>query len=196
MLKKLFIFSLGAAAGAVVTWKIVKTKYERIAQEEIDSVREVYASKIHKYEGPEQSEQSETAVEETPDADVSRLGVTEYLNLLQEQSYTEAVDYQKVKEEQMSMRPYVISPEDFGEHDDYETNSLTYYADGTLTDSTDEPIEDVDCLVGEDSLTHFGEFEDDSVFVRNDRLRTDFEILLDARRYADVVRRGPRPTED
>ena len=180
-------------AGSIVTWKILKTKYERIAQEEIDSVREVYASKIHKYEGPEQSE---PVKDETPDVDVSQIGVAEYVQLLQKQAYTETVDYQKVKEEQMSMRPYVISPEDFGEHDDYETESLTYYADGTLTDGTDEPIEDVESLVGEDSLTHFGEFEDDSVFVRNDRLRTDFEILLDSRRYSDVVRRGPRPTED
>lgn len=193
MLKKLLIFSLGAAAGAVVTWKMVKTKYERIAQEEIDSVREVYVNKIRKYEG---TEQSEPVTDQTPDADISQPGVAEYLHLIQKQSYTEAVDYQKVKEEQMSMRPYVISPEDFGEHDDYETESLTYYADGTLTDSTDEPIEDVENLVGEDSLGHFGEFEDDSVFVRNDRMRTDYEILLDSRRYSDVVRRGPRPMED
>lgn len=193
MLKKLFIFSLGAAVGAAVTWKIVKTKYEQIAQEEIESVREVYASKIRKYEGPEQSEEP---VKDTPETDNDQLGVVEYLNLIQKESYIQAVDYQKVKEEQMSMRPYVISPEDFGEHDDYETISLTYYADGTLTDSTDDPIEDVESIVGEDSLTHFGEYEDDSVFVRNDRMRTDYEILLDTRNYSDVVRRGPRPSED
>ena len=48
---------------------------------------------------------------------------------------------------------------------------------------TDDQIED---LIGEDSLSHFGEYEDDSVFVRNDRLRTDYEILADTRRYGDV----------
>lgn len=191
MLKKLFIFSLGAAVGAAVTWKIVKTKYEQIAQEEIESVREVYASKLRK-----QEEQSDETIQDTPETDADQLGVTEYLNILQKQTYTEIIDYKKVEEEQMSMRPYVISPEDFGEHDDYETISLTYYADGTLTDSTDEPIEDVENIVGEDSLTHFGEYEDDSVFVRNDRMRTDYEILLDSRNYSDVVRRGPRPSED
>ena len=33
-----FIFAAGAAIGSVVTWKIVKRKYERRAQEEIEWV--------------------------------------------------------------------------------------------------------------------------------------------------------------
>lgn len=36
---KLLIFGIGAAIGSVVTWKLVKTKYERIADEEIESVK-------------------------------------------------------------------------------------------------------------------------------------------------------------
>ena len=31
-------FVAGAVIGSAITWKFVKTKYERIAQEEIDSV--------------------------------------------------------------------------------------------------------------------------------------------------------------
>ena len=43
ILNKILIFSVGAAIGSVITWKLVKTKYERIAQEEIDSVKDVYS---------------------------------------------------------------------------------------------------------------------------------------------------------
>ena len=82
--------------------------------------------------------------------------------------------------------PYVISPEEFDENEDYNTVSLTYYADGVLTDERDNVIVDVDSIVGEDSLNHFGEYEDDSVFVRNDELQTDYEILLDTRNYGDI----------
>ena len=35
----LFMFVMGAIAGSVATWQYVKKKYERIAQEEIDSVK-------------------------------------------------------------------------------------------------------------------------------------------------------------
>lgn len=84
--------------------------------------------------------------------------------------------------------PYVISPDEFGQDESYETISLTYYADGVLADDDDEMVEDVENLVGFDSLNHFGEYEDDSVFVRNDRLKCDYEILLDHRKYTDVKR--------
>ena len=47
----------------------------------------------------------------------------------------------------------------------------------------------MDEIVGEESLNHFGEYEDDSVFVRSDRLKCDYEILLDQRNYSDVVKR-------
>ena len=45
--------------------------------------------------------------------------------------------------------------------------------------------------IGKDSLTHFGEYEDDSVFVRNDRLKADYEILMDQRTYAEVLQEKP-----
>ena len=36
--------------------------------------------------------------------------------------------------------PYVITPEQFGEYDEYGTKTLTYYADNVLTDEIDNPI--------------------------------------------------------
>ncbi len=87
-------------------------------------------------------------------------------------------------------KPYVIPPEDFGEEGDYEIKSLTYYADGVLTDDWDNVIEDIDELIGEESLTHFGEYEDDSVFVRDDQMKIDYEILRDVRNFADIPRRN------
>ena len=68
---------------------------------------------------------------------------------------------------------------------------MLYYADQILAGEDDEKVEDVDNVVGLESLTHFGEFEDDSVFVRNDRLKCDYEILLDQRTYSDVIKQRP-----
>ena len=48
-------------------------------------------------------------------------------------------------------------------------------------------VDDIEETVGIDSLTHFGEYEDDSVFVRNDERKCDYEILLDDRDYEDCV---------
>ena len=92
--------------------------------------------------------------------------------------------------------PYVITPEEFGELKEYETIELTYYADFVLADNRNNPIEDVDDVIGLDSLDHFGEYEDDSVFVRDDERKIDYQILLDPRKYSDVVNKKPHPTED
>lgn len=92
-------------------------------------------------------------------------------------------------------KPYVISPDEFGEFEDYDTISLTYYADQVLVDDGGDKIEDVDDVVGMESLTRFGEYEDDSVFVRNDRLRCDYEILMDERTYSEAQKERPHQRE-
>lgn len=43
-------------------------------------------------------------------------------------------------------------------------------------------------MVGLDYYTHFGEYEDDSVYIRNDAMKCDFEILADNRKFSDVER--------
>ena len=84
--------------------------------------------------------------------------------------------------------PHVITPEEFGELYDYEKVSLIYYADGVLTDEDDNIVDDVDGIVGIDSLNMFGQYEEDSVYVRNDERRCDYEILMDERKYHQVKR--------
>lgn len=198
-LSNFIIFAAGAAIGSAVTWKFLKDRYERLVQEDSASLREYYSKR-----DPEKikvDQDSETEVDNvesnthpTPELQPS---VREYAAMLAEEGYTDYtnIDKQKKEEADAVKRPYVIAPEEFGECD-YDTESLTYYSDGTLTDELDEPIEDVDQKIGKESLTHFGEYEADSVFVRNDELKTDYEILFDTRNYADVVNRNPHRSEE
>lgn len=156
-------FASGAAIGSVITWKIVKEKYEQISREEIDSVIKKFSKK------DEDDKQKE--------ADIN-----EYERTLNENKYVS--DSEIVEDVE---KPYIITPDEFGEFEEYETESLVYFSDGYLTDDAFELIDDVDNIVGKDSLNHFREYEDDSVFVRNDRLKTDYEILADLRNYADIL---------
>ena len=58
-----------------------------------------------------------------------------------------------------------------------------------MADDNDELVDDVEETVGSDSLNHFGEYEYDLVFVRNDRLKCDYEILLSLRKYSEANER-------
>ena len=190
------MFVLGAAVGSIVTWQYTRKKYEQIAQEEIDSVKEIFSRRELAADVEIVTPEPQTAKvgkpEEKPD-------ITEYAARLEREGYTNysnvSAGEKKEEQEAMEMKPYVISPDEFGEFEDYERISLSYYADQILADEDDEKVEDVDNVVGLESLTHFGEFEDDSVFVRNDRLKCDYEILLDQRTYSDVIKQRPHQTE-
>lgn len=173
-----FIFLAGAAIGSIATWQFVKKKYEQIAQEEIDSVKETFA----RLNGG--SLEEETVTEETEVFDQE--AYDDYVALT-------AVEYGHDTVPNIGHdKPYVISPMEYAENiEDYDQFSLTYYADGFLTDENDCLIEDVEGYVGVESLTHFGEYEADCVFVRNDRLKCDYEILRDLRNYADVLNSKP-----
>ena len=96
----------------------------------------------------------------------------------------------------MIQKPYVIAPEEYGELADYDQETLNYFADGVLADDQNIPIEDTDSVVGENFEDHFGDYEDDAVHIRNDREQTDYEILLDPRKFSDVVKRTLHPAED
>ena len=48
-------------------------------------------------------------------------------------------------------------------------------------------VDDPEKIVGFESLGHFGEYDDDAVYVRNDRLKCDYEILRDPRRYEEAL---------
>ena len=171
----IFSFIVGAAVGSLVTWKLVKTTYEKVADTEINEMREWYNSKICEKEEPEEvsskPKKAETIRYSQPD-------LFEYAKIIGENNYKEVNDVNYTT-------PYIIPPDDFGENDDYECESLTYYADGVLTDESGNVIDDTESLVGPDFESHFGEYEDDSVFVRNEKEKTDYEILRDLRNFSD-----------
>lgn len=199
-LKGVLIFVLGAAAGSLATWKLIEKKYKDIAQEEIDSVKDTF-SKMKKNEYPDKLEDypdfeefdDSDDVEEEPKSEQkidrnNKPDIVEYAKILSETGYTNYAERQDKKEKKgvepvEDERPYVISPDEFGEKDGYENVTLTYYADGVLTDYFDNVISNVDEVVGLDSLDHFGEYEDDVVFVRNEKMETDYEILRDLRDF-------------
>lgn len=186
-LSKLFIFAVGAAIGSAATWKYFETKYEQRIREESESLREAYLG-VPKYEGPNDSDEEAAQVTEEEKQ--------EYINLINETGYVNYSDTNTLRQEKNNVnKPYVILPEEFGECD-YRTITLTLYADEVLADDMDNVIDDVDDAVGRDSLDSFGQYEDDTVFVRNDARRSDYEICKDERTYLEVTGMSPHQMED
>ena len=188
LLSKVLLFVSGACVGSVVTWKLVEKKYQQIAQEEIDSVKEALG--YYNQEGSKSDEDQEYVEddeEERFDRDAES-AKEELAHICREQGYDyNGISKKEGEDEMAENRPYVISPEEFDENG-YKTKTLFYYNDDVVTDDRGKVLSEksIEKLIGKESLTTFGQYESDSVFVRNDDLKTDYEILADERNYHEM----------
>lgn len=173
-------FAAGAFIGSLAAIFAVKKHYNdyywKLSEKETAEMRNYYENKI-----ADEKQVTNVQIEKR----AYEIMANQYSTHSQENDILERGKDYKEDECIMEERPYIIEPEEVGETD-YAVESLNYYADHVLTFENDDVIENVDELVGRESLSHFGEYEDDTVYVRNDKLKTDFEILADTRNYCDI----------
>lgn len=205
------LFATGAAIGSVATWFAVKTKYEKIAQEEIDSVKVEFDQLVknrkkemeiyHKIMDAKKNE--ETKEDGDSDGDDSEYEQTmiDYNNLTRNYSSSGDEDDESDKNDEEGVErgedevsyingPYVISPEEFNDRTDFSAQPLDYYADGVLADGWGVKM-DIEETIGEESLNHFGEYDDDVIYVRNERTEIDYEVTKDPRTYEERIGSNP-----
>ena len=128
-------------------------------------------------------EETEEMTDEELDARENEI-MDEVVNIINKHGYAKMM----TKEEFNAIKPYQISQDDFAEFDNYEALSLTYFADGILTDEEYEVIKNPKELLGD-----FEQYLDkaDVVYIRCDERCADYEIAKDIRTYAEVYNTLP-----
>lgn len=188
------LFATGAAIGSLVTWKVVKNKYERIIQEEIDSFKTDYIRCMHREFDENDLCNDDEQGEDDEEDDELTMSTYQRLAHMYDQSGDDVEnDREGVGDDEVPYinGPYVITPEDFADGNyEHSLYCLTYYADGVLSNDWYERL-DIDNTIGEDSLDHFGDHVEDVVYVRNERLKTDYEVTRDPRKYTDMIANDP-----
>ena len=185
-MKGLLIFAAGLAVGAVAGAVIVKNKVLADAKAEIEEVREYYReSRGQKEEHVEEVKEVEKKEYELKDIQIKDEPKTEK----EHTNYSQITKMYMSKDEHQAPMyddPFVIDPSEFGENPEYDTETLTYFADGVLVDDVDDVIEEPDIVVGLENLKVFEEFGATTVYVRNDIYKTDYEIIRDDWNYSDL----------
>lgn len=182
-LSSVIIFCGGVFIGGFLTLDFFKTKYEKIADEEIASVKETFE---HREPRPDKNYKVEEALK----------GNDAYINIIDSNSYrnysnTAIETDKKGGTADMELKqPYVITPEQYEDNVDYTKVSLTWYNDEVLEDDWGNVL-DPDDVIGSDALKTFGQYEKDSVFVRDDDEQIDYEVLLDTRSYKETYGHDP-----
>lgn len=170
-------FLLGAGAGFAAGWLYFKKKYEQKADEEIEEMRAYFKSKENEHK-PVAEKIVEKTVKDGP-LDIGWKKPSEEPEDLPE--------YGKMfKNKELYRAPYVISPEEFYDEENYEKITLTYFGiDRILADDENCMVEDIESAVGNDWEDRIGEYVQSAVYVRNDERQCDYEILYVDARYVD-----------
>lgn len=218
MLVKTFIFTAGAAIGSVVTWMVIKTKYEQISKEEIESVREEY-QRLTKIMRMEIDACRKATAAHTKDKDA--VDEDENENENDGYPYDDDRDFTEKEKEQVEYYkitsryrgscnennefneegeengddevpyingPYVITPEDFASSPPGYNCCPLDYYKDGVLADGWGVQMDVEETIGEEALDHFGEYVDDVVYVRNERSELDYEVTRDPRTYKEAER--------
>lgn len=205
-MNKVIIFALGVAAGSTGTYFAVKKAIEARTDKEIESVVETFKERFDKVEAILTDEQKEELgiyspskemlkdepIEENHPKPTEERNETQknYEQEMRNLGYSTGVDLSEETDHsaeriaQIGSAPYVITEDEFGEFGNDE-ETLIFYADGVLATEDDDPIDDIEELVG-NCLNEFGEY-DERLYVRNQERETDYIILRSEKLWADIT---------
>lgn len=185
----------GAAVGSAVTFFLLKDKMEKQYEQETKETRDALQKKVEELnsvidglKNPDKKKKEEepkkVKVVNSFQQKASNISKEEgYYNYSSGDPGPEPVPYFG----DPKAKPVIIPPEEFGDDEDYEKTTFFYYTDGAICDENDEPVEDIAGSIGEDAKDHFGEYEDDAVYIRNDRLKVYYELLMSLKSYSEDV---------
>lgn len=178
-------FIFGAAFGGAASWYATKQFYEKRTQEEIDSVKQTYAQ-LTKKKLPRNNDPDAKATVDSHTNVVTKADIDEYVRRIQNEDYSSysrpmtnlgTHSTQEEKDAEDAALPFIISEDEFGVIDEYETKSLRYYDDGTLAFENGMiiPAEEIKEYIGY-AISEIGADGLDAVYVRNDKHQTYYEV--------------------
>lgn len=204
-MNKVLYFVLGLGVGAAGSYFYLRNKFDQIAQDEINSVKEAYADKLDEIRAglepePECDEEDEKG-EKPVKLKHQKPDLMEFSRKIKENGYT---DYSTKTEkpddpahQPFNPDPYEITEEEYEELSDlYDKVSLIFYSDKVLAYESDDCVfEYTDERLTPDFDDHFKKNNDEEVvYIRNDIEKVDYAIYKDNRTYKEVT--GNEPPEE
>jgi hypothetical protein len=205
---------LGVAAGFAVGYfamsKRVQLKYQKLAEAEIAEMREDYQKRRTALEGEVQrrrpleelivergySEVEQAEIDEVETATGEVIPGPAQTNIFEGAQPELEWDYASEIKSRNPEVPYIIHIDEFTENEpEHDQLTYTYYeVDDALVDSRDNTVDDMDEFIGLGNLGRWGHGSGDPniVYIRNEHLSMDMEVVRDPGSYAQETGRSLR----
>lgn len=187
---------VGVAVGYAIAYKKLDATFQKRMDEEIEDTKRFYKSLSKKdFPSPldalDKLQNGMQTIVEDMVVDLEYAPDGDELVEVARNVFTNATDFDF--DEEMKKRgpdtPYILEHDEFY-NSDLQSSTLTYFlGDNVLSDDRDEHIPDIDAIVGENNLTKFGHGSRDPniLYIRNERIDVDFEVILDQGNYTEKV---------
>ena len=188
----ILIFSAGLGLGALFGWIATKNHYAELAEIDMQETRDYYYEKLDELEAATNRELKKKA-EDKLKPDTTKVSYNydkpDIMSFYQTKAQLEA-EAKESEEESKEMnikdyedRPTIISPSEFVTDDEFSKSTVTLYSNNVLVDEDDEVL-DIDETIGRDNATIIDD-DTDTLYVRNFRLNTDYEVITDPSEYEE-----------
>lgn len=186
-LSTVIAFLAGAGISGGITWFVTRNYYRNLANEEVESVRKHYSGKIHELSATAQQAKMDQIKQEAEAAAVKydTAATTDDSAWIKKESERQAIsydqDYKPPKVHTEFKPPYVITPEEFSDSFTFEKKTYLLFKDGVFFDeSTELPVPEALNILGEENMDQMGAVEPNTLYIRNERYGTDYEIISES----------------
>ena len=196
----------GAALGALISFALLKEKYEAQAEEEIKAMKDYYQKEMEAIDDDYEKELNNLVDIMDGKDKLNKKEMDTYVDyvkkfnpgeLVEEKDYNAPypIDDEEIMEapdvnDILYEEPFLITKESYEEdYDHFDKISVIYYdEDDVVADDRGEVISNIEEVIGLEFVDAFGDEDDPNVVhVRNGRLGSDYEILMCHSTYTKEV---------
>lgn len=192
-IKNIIFLLVGAGAGCAGTYIFMKDKFDKLIQEETDSVKKYYEEKysnnnddIPEKEPEVESEKKVVEERKKPDVAVE----PDYDEIIEKLNYNQYST--KAGSSKLASRPYIISEAEWEDDNKYIKKTISYFEEDEVCFDNDnnDVYENVGKDIGNDNLEQLTEEGQDELYVRNEKLGIDFDIIFETGSYENFIENG------
>lgn len=191
--KNAVIFLSGVGLGAVSTYFILKDKFEQQANQEAEDLKayyeDMYANRPYTDDVELDDIHEDAIVNESDEEKKDEPDYNEIVNKLNYNQYSTKVPSPVDGEVQPAKKPYQISMDEYNEDMGYVKKIISYFEEDEvcMDNDTKEVLDNVAKDLGIDNLELINTEGNDEIYIRNEKLGIDYNVVSEPGSYEDYI---------
>ena len=181
----ILLFFAGVGVGYGACYLVMKARFEKVLDERVDAINQAFDKEMKELglevvpvESPDKKPSTDTKIFRS---EIKKHNYDSFYEAREkvEEEVEEKDENDGGPKEGGFVEPYIITAQQFATDGILDKVTLTYYINADLVCEEEEAVDDPEAVIGTEFTDHFHDDEEGVVYVRNEKLGTDYEVILD-----------------